>query len=105
MVEPLSGTVVGTVIAVAATAEGLRVAHNAGGQAVNDIGQLMDRNGLAPDSMKKFYDCRECGAPQWVWAGLPYEPNCISCDEKKGIIGQVGSGIEAIGHGFVNLFK
>ena len=100
MVEPI-----GAIIAVGAAAKGLEVAHNAGGRAVNDVGQMMDRNGLAPDSLKKKYNCRECGAPQWVWAGLPYEPNCTRCDEKKGIIGQVGAGIGAIGHGFVNLFK
>ena len=52
-------------------------AHEVGDRAVNDIGQMMDRNGYAPDSMKKKYNCRECGAPQWVWAGLPYEPNCV----------------------------
>ena len=105
MVEPVSGTVVATVITVAANADKLQKAHNAGGRAVNDIGQMMDKNGFAPDSMKKFYDCRGCGKPQWVWKTLPYEPNCVKCDEDKGIIGQAVSGIGAIGHGFVNLFK
>ena len=71
----------------------------------NDIGQMMDRNGMAPDYMKKKYKCRECGAPQWVWAGLPYEPVCNKCDSEKSIVGQVGSGIGSVFHGVAGFFK
>ena len=70
MVDPVTDA--GTIIALGATAEGLRVAYNAGGQALNDIGKMMDRNGLAPDALKKKYKCRECSTPLWVWAGLPF---------------------------------
>ena len=100
MVEPM-----GAIIAVGAAAEGLRVAHNAAGRATNDLGQMMDRNGLAPDGAKKHYNCHECGAALWVWKGLPFEPNCGACNEKKGIIGQIGAGIGGVYHGVIGLFK
>jgi len=66
---------------------------------------MMDRNGLAPDSMKKFYDCYECGKPQWVWKGVPFEGICNECNSKKGLIGQVGAGIGGVFNGVIGFFK
>jgi hypothetical protein len=103
MVDPIS--LGATALVVAKKVKAAEKAHEVVNRGVNDIGQMMDRNGYAPDSAKKKFNCRECGSPQWVWAGLPYEPICNECCEKKGIIGKVGAEMGAIGHGFVNLFK
>jgi hypothetical protein len=83
----------------------LKVANDAAGEAINDLGQMMDRNGLAPDYMKKFYDCPECGEPQWVWKGVPFEGVCVECNSKKGLIGQVGAGIGGVFNGVIGFFK
>ena len=58
----------------------METAHDVAGRATNELGQMMDRNGLAPDEVKKNYNCHECGADLWVWKGLPFEPNCGACN-------------------------
>jgi hypothetical protein len=91
--------------AFGAPANGLQVANVAIGKGVDDIGQMMDRNGLAPDSMKKRYNCYECGKPQWVWKGVPFEGICNECYSEKGIIEQVGAGIGGVFNGVMGYFK
>ena len=96
MVDPL--TIYGKVKAA-------EKAHEVVNRGVNNIGQMMDRDGYAPDSAKKKFKCRECGSPQWVWAGLPYEPICNKCCEKKGIVGKVGAEIGNVFQGVAGFFK